>query len=128
MQISLAEKSCTVRQLRDRREHRKAAACCSKDRGNDRLVEIDRDEIGVGVFASLAAVFDLIVAPAIGRGDDDVRRGAILSILIWFVIDSAGSIAAGVPSNAAFNVVFLALFLAPLMAAKGAARSRAQAA
>ncbi len=83
--------------------------------------------IGGGVFASLAAVFYLIVAPAVARGDDEVRRGAIISILIWFVIDSAGSIAAGVPSNAAFNVVFLALFLAPLMAAKGAASARAHA-
>jgi hypothetical protein len=84
--------------------------------------------IGGGVFASLAALFYLVVAPAIGRGDDEVRRGAILSILIWFVIDSAGSIAAGVPSNAAFNVFFLALFLGPLFAVKSARASRAQAA
>jgi hypothetical protein len=68
-----------------------------------------------GVFASLAAMLMLVVAPALKRGDDQVRRGAVAAVLVWFVIDSIGSVVAGAPSNAAFNTVFLAMVLAPLM-------------
>ncbi|MEZ5893108.1 MAG: hypothetical protein R3C58_08185 [Parvularculaceae bacterium] len=45
----------------------------------------------------------LVVAPAIERGDKAVIRGSIISTLVWFVIDTSGSIGAGVPANAAFK-------------------------
>ena len=38
----------------------------------------------------------------------------ITSIVTWFIIDSAGSIFAGAPLNAAFNVPFLLIFCVPL--------------
>jgi hypothetical protein len=38
----------------------------------------------------------------------------IASIVTWFIIDSAGSIFAGAPLNAAFNVLFLLVFCVPL--------------
>jgi len=41
-------------------------------------------------------------------------RLIVASIVTWFVIDSAGSIAAGAPLNAAFNVSFLLIFCVPL--------------
>lgn len=45
----------------------------------------------------------------------DVGRSMILtSIGIWFVIDSAGSIAAGAPVNALLNITFLLMFFIPL--------------
>ena len=68
-----------------------------------------------GVFAGLSAMLILVVAPALRRGDDRVRRGVIASLLVWFAIDSAGSVAAGAPSNVMFNVGFLAMALAPLV-------------
>ena len=71
-----------------------------------------------GAFASLCMMMVLIVAPAVARGDDAVRRSAIIAILTWFVVDSTGSIAAGVPGNAVLNIVFLAAFLAPLVMVK----------
>lgn len=43
-----------------------------------------------------------------------VRRAVVASILTWFVLDSAGSIASGNPSNAAFNVLVLLLAVGPL--------------
>lgn len=70
--------------------------------------------IGGGVFASLCVVMALVFAPAIENGDRRVTRAAIISIMVWFVIDSAGSISAGAPANAAFNVLFLAMLMAPL--------------
>jgi len=43
-----------------------------------------------------------------------VRRTVLAGLLAWFVFDSAGSIASGNASNAAFNVVVLVLAVGPL--------------
>ena len=43
-----------------------------------------------------------------------VRRTVLASLLSWFVLDSAGSIASGNASNALFNVVVLLLAVGPL--------------
>jgi hypothetical protein len=45
---------------------------------------------------------------------DPVRRAVLASLLAWFCLDSAGSIASGSPSNALFNIVFLLLAVGPL--------------
>jgi hypothetical protein len=45
---------------------------------------------------------------------EPVRRTVVTSLLAWFCLDSAGSIASGNPSNAAFNVVVLLLAAGPL--------------
>lgn len=79
--------------------------------------------ISGGVFASWSVMLILIVAPAVARGDDDIRRAALIAIVVWFVIDSAGSLAAGFATNAAFNTVYLLTLLAPLMMVKQGARA-----
>lgn len=43
-----------------------------------------------------------------------VRRTVLTSVLAWFVLDSAGSIASGNPSNALFNVAVLLLGVGPM--------------
>ncbi len=45
---------------------------------------------------------------------DGVRKSVVVGVLAWFVLDSAGSIASGNPSNALFNVVVLLLAVGPL--------------
>ena len=45
---------------------------------------------------------------------EGVRRSVLVSVLAWFLLDSAGSIASGNPSNAAFNVLVLLLAVGPL--------------
>ena len=45
---------------------------------------------------------------------EGVRRTVLTGVLAWFVLDSAGSIASGNPSNAAFNVAVLLLAVGPL--------------
>jgi len=45
---------------------------------------------------------------------EPVRRTVVTSLLCWFLLDSAGSIASGHPSNAAFNVVVLLLAVGPM--------------
>lgn len=83
--------------------------------------------IGGGVLAAFAVFMHMIVAPGLAREDGEIRRAAIAAILVWFVIDSAGSVAAGAASNAVFNAGFMALYLAPILLARsrGAAASRA---
>ena len=48
------------------------------------------------------------------RSPDLARSLILTSIGCWFVLDSAGSIAAGAPVNALMNVAFLLLFYLPL--------------
>jgi hypothetical protein len=43
-----------------------------------------------------------------------VRRAVLIGILAWFVLDSAGSIASGTPSNALFNIIVLLVAVGPL--------------
>lgn len=43
-----------------------------------------------------------------------VRKTVVVSVLAWFVLDSAGSVASGATSNALFNVFFLLLAVGPL--------------
>jgi hypothetical protein len=40
------------------------------------------------------------------------------SLLAWFICDSAGSYAAGLPGNVLLNVVFILMFLPPLFSLK----------
>jgi len=45
---------------------------------------------------------------------EGVRRAVLASLLAWFVVDSAGSLASGNPSNAGFNILVLLLAVGPL--------------
>ena len=51
-------------------------------------------------------VYDLAPEPT--------RKTVLASVLAWFCLDSAGSIASGNPSNAVFNVIVLLLAVGPL--------------
>ncbi|MGD1909232.1 MAG: hypothetical protein ACFB0C_25035 [Leptolyngbyaceae cyanobacterium] len=61
---------------------------------------------GVMIGCLSAWVYDL--AP------EAVRRSVLTGVLSWFVLDSAGSIASGNPSNALFNIFVLLLGVGPL--------------
>lgn len=45
---------------------------------------------------------------------EGVRRTVLIGVMAWFCLDSAGSIASGNASNAAFNVLVLLLAVGPL--------------
>jgi biotin transporter BioY len=61
---------------------------------------------GVLIWCLSAWVYDLAPEP--------VRRSVLIGLIAWFVLDSAGSVASGTPSNALFNVVILLLAVGPL--------------
>lgn len=61
---------------------------------------------GVMIWCLSAWVYDLAPEPT--------RKTVLTGVLAWFFLDSAGSIASGNPSNAAFNVIVLILAVGPL--------------
>lgn len=63
---------------------------------------------GWGVMIWMLADRLLPVAPA------DVKRIVTTSALVWFTVDTAGSIAGGGGFNGVLNLGFLAMFLIPL--------------
>lgn len=71
--------------------------------------------LGGAFLTAFGVLFYLLVAPGVERGEAAPRKAGIAALLVWFVMDSSGSIASGAAPNAAFNVVILAMFLAPLI-------------
>lgn len=78
--------------------------------------------VGSGLMVSLACFLLWVSIPELRHGNFRVLRGTVLSILAWYLVDSAGSVLSGVSSNVFFNSVFLAMLLYPLWLAS---RSRA---
>ena len=71
--------------------------------------------IGAGLLAAVAIFLGRIVVPAIIEGNRSVIRTTIIAMTTWYIIDSIGSIAAGVSSNVLFNSIYLAFVLIPLV-------------
>ncbi|MEM6930240.1 MAG: hypothetical protein AAF602_25090, partial [Myxococcota bacterium] len=53
-----------------------------------------------------------------------VARAMLGGLVTWYVVDSAGSLVAGIPGNVVLNTVFLGLFLVPLLSLVGARDGR----
>lgn len=61
-------------------------------------------------------IWHLAGAP-LARDPATIRPVIRVSVISWFVVDSAGSFLAGAPLNVAANVAFAAMFLIPMMSA-----------
>lgn len=48
------------------------------------------------------------------KAPEFVRRSVLLGLISWFLLDSAGSITSGNPSNAVINILVLLLAVGPL--------------
>jgi len=71
--------------------------------------------IGAGLLGSIAVFLGGIVAPAIKEGNKSITRTTVVAMLVWYIIDSTGSISSGVASNVVFNSVYLVLILIPII-------------
>ncbi|MEE9446111.1 MAG: hypothetical protein V3V19_10660 [Cocleimonas sp.] len=71
--------------------------------------------IGAGLLAAVSIFLIGIVVPAIKENNQQVIRTTVIAMCVWYVIDSAGSVVAGVASNMFFNSVYLLLILIPLL-------------
>ncbi len=74
--------------------------------------------ISAGLLGAISVIFYGIVAPAVVKNDRAIITTTIVAMLLWYFIDSIGSVAAGVSSNVVFNTIYLVLMLAPLIGIK----------
>lgn len=73
--------------------------------------------VGGGMLTGWGALIFLVADRLYPIDPVQARQLILISICSWFVVDSAGSLAAGAPVNAVLNVGFLLLFLVPLLKA-----------
>jgi hypothetical protein len=76
--------------------------------------------IGGGVMLGWGLMIWQLAGEPLERAPEAVRGIIRASVLGWFVVDSAGSVAAGAALNVMPNLVFLALFLLPMRKARAA--------
>lgn len=71
-----------------------------------------------GLITGFGALYAFGIAPLLKvrniEANRIARRAGIIAAIVWFVVDSTGSIASGVWSNAMFNVIYLLLLVVPL--------------
>jgi biotin transporter BioY len=48
------------------------------------------------------------------KAPEAIRKTVLASVLSWFILDSAGSVASGNPSNALLNIIVLLIAVGPL--------------
>ena len=68
-----------------------------------------------GVLVGWATLMYLIAAREFATGKFRLAGPMIASIVAWFIVDSIGSLVAGLPGNVILNVLFLGIFLPPLL-------------
>ncbi len=76
--------------------------------------------IGGGVMVGWGLMIWQLAGEPLERAPQAVRGIIRSSVLAWFVVDSAGSVASGAALNVVPNLVFLALFLVPMQRARAA--------
>ncbi|PLX18207.1 MAG: hypothetical protein C0597_06385 [Marinilabiliales bacterium] len=69
-----------------------------------------------GVMTGWASLMYSIIDNQVTKGNFEMLKYISLSILIWFIVDSAGSILADLPLNVLLNSVFLIIFIIPIRA------------
>ncbi len=74
--------------------------------------------IGAGLTFAISVMLIGIVAPAAKKMDRNTIRVTIWAFIVWYLVDSVGSVASGVPSNALFNLILLVAILVPLVLIK----------
>ncbi len=74
--------------------------------------------IAGGIFAGISAMLLFVAAPAIEAGDQKMIRGAQLSVLTWFIVDSSASALGGNAVNIIPNVVVFVFLLLPMLLVK----------
>lgn len=75
-----------------------------------------------GLITGFGALYAFGIAPLLKvknlEANHIAKRAGIIAAIAWFVVDSIGSIASGVWSNAMFNVIYFLLLVIPLMMVK----------
>ena len=73
--------------------------------------------IGSGLLVGLTFLLLLVVVPELKRGNARVVRGAVISVLAWYAVDSLGCALLGIYSNVVLNTFYALLIIPPLLMA-----------
>lgn len=86
------------------------------DDGVDKLTDTNHlaDAILGGVMAGWAVMMWLLADRMLAKAPKETKSIIVVSLLVWFVIDSAGSVVSGAWLNVLANAGFLGLYLLPL--------------
>ena len=68
-----------------------------------------------GVMAGWGILLYLLANGPIAEGDHRMANYMLISLDVWFVVDSIGSVVAGIPGNVILNLSFLVIFGIPLL-------------
>ncbi len=82
-------------------------------------LEMNMVRFAVGLTGALTlgwGMMMLAVFSRIGQEDAPLWRSLTAAMLVWYLVDSAISVATGFPLNAVSNTVFTVLFLIPVLA------------
>lgn len=74
--------------------------------------------IGAGLLVAVAIFCYGIIAPAILKKDFNTLKFFKIAMITWYLIDSLGSLVAGVELNVLFNTIFLLIILLPIWSLK----------
>ena len=74
--------------------------------------------IGGGVMTGWAIMIWMLATRLYSKDPVLVKQLIVTSIVVWFIVDSTGSVMSGAPLNALFNVSFLLIFCVPLWLAE----------
>ncbi len=69
-----------------------------------------------GIMVGWATLMYFVAAGPIAQGNMKITRQMIISIVMWFCIDSTGSYLSRLPGNIVLNVIFMAILSIPLLA------------
>lgn len=79
--------------------------------------------IGSGLLAGVSVLLLCVVLPEIKKGNGTVVQGSVISLCVWYFVDSLGCALLGVFSNVILNTIYLALIVPPLLMAGHAINS-----
>ncbi|WP_020394185.1 hypothetical protein [Thiolinea disciformis] len=70
--------------------------------------------IGSGLLMAVAIISYGIIAPALHAEDIKIIKAFKLAMIVWYVMDSVGSLVSGFAINILFNTIFIIAIIAPL--------------
>ncbi|MGJ3250782.1 MAG: hypothetical protein ACFE0J_06590 [Elainellaceae cyanobacterium] len=75
-----------------------------------------------GVMVGWEMLMYFVAAGPVAEGDVKLARQMLISVFVWFCIDSTGSYLSQLPGNILLNLIFLVMLAVPLLAlSKGTA-------
>jgi len=69
-----------------------------------------------GVMCGWGILLFLLANGPIAEGDHRMANYMFISLDVWFVVDSIGSVVAGIHANVVLNLIFFVIFAIPLLA------------